>query len=115
MRTFAPKQNPGHQTTSAGSKDQAQGHGFFAQNHAVPSILHLQRTIGNQPVLRLLQTNADLEAGLATTASTRFEHDFSQIPVNGQSPVKIQPKLAVNTSGDIYEQEADRMAEKALR
>lgn len=31
------------------------------------------------------------------------------------NPVRVQPKLAINQPGDIYEQEADAMAEKVIR
>src|SRR4029077_14923992 len=48
------------------------------------------------------------------TASGRFGHDFSQIPVHAKASVKIQPKLAVNTPGDIYEQEADRVSDEVM-
>src|SRR5690242_18525093 len=52
---------------------------------------------------------------LATTASTRFAHDFSRIPVHSNVRGNVQAKLTVNTPGDIYEQEADRIAEKVMR
>ncbi len=42
-------------------------------------------------------------------------HDFSQIPVFSKTPVRLQTKLTVNTPGDIYEQEADRVAEQVMR
>lgn len=47
-----------------------------------------------------------------THAPTGFAHDFSLIPVHSKAPVKLQTKLKVNTSGDIYEQEADRLSEQ---
>ena len=45
----------------------------------------------------------------------RFGHDFSQIPVHSKSLAGIQAKLTVNTSGDIYEQEADRVSHEVMR
>ncbi|MGA2488770.1 MAG: hypothetical protein ABSF99_01090 [Anaerolineales bacterium] len=45
-------------------------------------MLHLQRMIGNQAVQRLLTNAKEVEVGLASTASPRFAHDFSQIPVH---------------------------------
>src|SRR5262249_53251738 len=48
-------------------------------------ILQLQRTIGNQAVQHLLRSGA------------------------------IQPKLAISQPGDIYEQEADRVADEVMR
>lgn len=44
-----------------------------------------------------------------------ISHRFSKIPVFSGSPVRIQPKLKINTPGDIYEQEADRMADRVMR
>src|SRR4051812_22450742 len=38
-----------------------------------------------------------------------------RIPLYPATPVTIQPKLAINTPGDIYEQEADRVAGQILR
>jgi hypothetical protein len=57
------------------------------------SIIHLQRTIGNQAVQRLMRSNVGF--------------DFAKID--------IQPKLKVSQPGDVYEQEADRVAEKVMR
>ena len=59
-----------------------------AQSPDVTSMLHLQRTIGNQAAQRMLQTSA---------------------------PALIQPKLAINEPGDRYEQEADRVAGQVMR
>lgn len=52
--------------------------------------------------------------GLATTAVTRFGHDFSRIPVHANVPAEIQTKPVVNAPGDVYEQEADRVAEQVM-
>jgi hypothetical protein len=57
----------------------------------VNSILHLQRTIGNQAVQRLLEASA------------------------ANAHAAIQPKLTIGTPGDKYEQEADRAAEQVMR
>jgi len=67
-------------------------------------------------VQRLLQAKPDdLEAKGGTTATARFAHDLSRILVHPKSPVKIQAKLTVNTPGDMYEQEADRVSDQAMR
>jgi hypothetical protein len=55
------------------------------------------------------------ETDFDRTATTRLAHDFSRIPVHPESPFWIQAKLAVNAPGDIYEQEADRVAEQVMR
>lgn len=44
-----------------------------------------------------------------------FHHDFSHIPVHTATSVLIQPKLTINTVGDRYEQEADRIADEVMR
>ena len=97
MRTFAQKPKAPQQTIPA--KPTIPGRAHFGHSHEVNSILHLQRTIGNQAVQRLLQANAEeLNTGSATTASPRFAHDFSRIPVYASAPGGIQTKLTVNTS-----------------
>jgi len=113
MRTFAQKPIATQQTTP--SKSTPPGRGQFGQIPEVGSILHLQRTIGNQAVQRMLQTDdQELETGLTATASPRIGHDFSQIPIHASATRAMQTKLAINAPRDEYEQEADR-AEQALR
>lgn len=41
-----------------------------------------------------------------------FAHDFSRVPVYSKAPVSLQTKLKVNIPGDVYEEEADRVAER---
>ena len=114
MHTFAQKPKATQQTTSA--KSTIPGRGHFGQSPEVRSILHLQRTIGNQAVQRMLQTDAEQpEAELTGPASPRFGHDFSRIPIHPPAAGAIQTKLAINKLGDSYEQEADRMAEQVMR
>jgi uncharacterized protein DUF4157 len=113
MRAFVQKPKTTQQTTPAKSTIPGQSH--FGQSREAISILHLQRTVGNQAVQRLLQAKPyGLEAGDAT-ASVRFGHDFSQIPVHTKASVTTQPKLAENTPGGSYEQEADRVSEQVMR
>lgn len=57
-------------------------------------ILQLQRTIGNQAVQRLIK-----QLGV----------------ISQESGVGIQTKLTVGQPNDIYEQEADRVAEQVMR
>jgi hypothetical protein len=126
MPTFAQKQNQPQQKSSetlTRSKRLAPAASYEAQQ-----ILHLQHTIGNQAALRLLRGGADrvdaasdtedgstTEVRSETPTTTRFAYDFSLIPVHAPAPITIQPKLAVNTPGDIYEQEADHIAEQVMR
>lgn len=113
MGTFARKQNQSQKQVSSGSAraniaTSTLGH----RNHP---ILHSLRALGNQALQPILRTNAEApEAGLICTASPRFAHDFSRIPIHSPTTEVIQTKLAVNQSGDEYEQEADRIAEKVV-
>lgn len=113
MRTFAQKQNQPQEPVSsrlAWSNTAASG------PHPRADLLHLQRTIGNQAVQQMLQIHAEeLKAGLIDTASPRFEHDFSRIPIHPPAVGAIQTKLAINKPGDEYEQEADRISEHVMR
>ncbi|MBW2690556.1 MAG: DUF4157 domain-containing protein, partial [Deltaproteobacteria bacterium] len=50
-----------------------------------------------------------------TTTVPRFGHDFSRVSVHSTGPGMIQAKLKINEPGDIYEQEADRVADAVMR
>ncbi len=113
MRTFAQKPKATPQSTPTRSTKPVPAH--FGQNRAVKSILQLQRTIGNQAVQRLLQPTEEIKDVSLTSASYRFTHDFSRMPAHASVPSSIQPKLKVNAPGDIYEQEADRVADQVMR
>jgi hypothetical protein len=79
MHTFAQKPKSSQQTTSAKSTIPSRGH--LGQSPEVRSILHLQRTIGNQAVQRMLQADAqEPEAGLTGPALPRFGHDLAGFP-----------------------------------
>jgi hypothetical protein len=115
MRTFAQKPKATQRNTVA--KSTIPGRAYIGQSREVNSILHLQRAIGNQAVLRLLEaTSEDVKReDSSATATARFGHDSSLIPVCATTPIRIQPKLTVNVPGDIYEQEADRITEQVMR
>ncbi len=113
MRTFAQKPKATQQTTPTKSTIPARA--YFGQSREVSSILHPQRTIGNQAVQRLLRPATEIEDDSLTSASSRFTHDFSRIPVHASGPSSIQPKLKINAPGDIFEQEADRVADQVMR
>lgn len=55
------------------------------------------------------------EVGLASTASPRFAHDFSRIPVHPPAAGAVQTKLVINKPGDEYEQEAEQLSDRVLR
>ena len=88
MRTFIQKPMIFQQVAPAHSMVSSRAH--LGNEPAAGSILHLQRTLGNQAVQRLLKPSArPVYAG-------------------------IQPKLAVGTAGSLLEQEADRTADQVL-
>jgi hypothetical protein len=109
MRTFAQKQNQPQKPVS--SNLARPNMATLGPDHSEHPTLHLQRTIGNQAVQRMLQTHP----GLSGTASPHFGHDFSRVPVHPPAATPIQTKLAINKPGDEYEQEADRISEQVVR
>ena len=60
-----------------------------------------------------LQRSSATQAG--TTTVPRFGHDFSRVSVHSTRPGLIQTKLKINKPGDIYEQEADRVADAVMQ
>lgn len=77
---------------------------------------HLQQAIGNQPVPRSLKSNSAAPNASSNTAeSARVALDLSRISIFSPTAVRLQPKLRINTPGDRYEQEADRVAEDVMR
>lgn len=126
MKTFAEKHNQRQQKSSANLA--RQNTLASAASLEVHPLLHLQRTIGNQAVLRLLQAarsdaleaGSDIENGSSpevrsdTQITNRFAHDFSRIPIHAHAPTTTQPKLHLSTPGDSYEKEADHISEQVM-
>jgi len=56
-----------------------------------------------------------LDSGHDFSAASAFVQDFSRTPARTRTPFLIQPKLTINTPGDEYEQEADRISERVMR
>lgn len=112
MRTFAQKQKAAQQTKAAISAKPDRA--LFGRNPNAHSIVHSQRTIGNQAVQRFLEANTE-EVESGTTEIVHFGHDFSRVPIHTPAVKAVQTKLAINKPGDEYEQEADRVAEQVMR
>jgi len=113
MHVFAQKSKSRLQPASNGTTS-TQAH--LTQERDVDSILRLRSAIGKQAVQRLPQSNNDeLTNDVTGTASPQLWHDFSQIPVRPSREGAIQTKVAINTPGDEYEQEADYVAEHVMR
>jgi len=90
----APKaQNSEFSPSTSSASDRILSLQRTSTSSASDRILSLQRTIGNQAVQRLFK-------GVGSPLST----------VGGQ----IQPKLKIGQPGDIYEEEADRIAEEVM-
>jgi len=82
----------------------------------------LQRSVGHQgaitavpPIVHnvLSSPGQPLDAGTRAFMEPRFGHKFSQVQLR-VAPT-TQTRLTVNQPGDIYEQEADRVAQKVLQ
>lgn len=114
MRTLAQKPEATHQTPSANST--LLGRVNFGRHPGVTSPVHLQRALENSAAQRMSRTNAE-EPELESAAGTSPHpaHDFSRIPAYNNAPVNIRAKLQVDSPGDAFEQEADRVAEQVLR
>lgn len=90
MRTFAEKPKATQQTISA--KSTIPGRAHFGHSREANSILHLQRTIGDQAVRRMLGANAEdrKEVSTAATGIARVGHDFSRIPLHAPVTASLQ-------------------------
>jgi hypothetical protein len=114
MRTFAEKPKATQQAISPKATVRTRSH--FGHSHEVNSVLHLQRTIGNQAVQRLLRSDVEeLNAELSSTNSPHFGHHFSRIHLEPPTVGGTHTKLAINKPGDEYEQEANLAAEQVMR
>jgi hypothetical protein len=76
-------------------------------------LLKLQRNIGNLAVQTMLRSK-DMHIDIATQTfiEPRFGHDSSQMPQHSTQAAVPQTKLRINQPGDMYEQEADQVAER---
>jgi hypothetical protein len=98
MRTFAQKQNQPQKPVSSS---------LARSNMATPEPDHREHPI-------LHSQTEEPDGGLIATASPRFGHDFSRIPIHSPALRAIQLRLAINQPGDVLEQEADRIADRAM-
>ncbi|HEU4434772.1 MAG TPA: DUF4157 domain-containing protein, partial [Pyrinomonadaceae bacterium] len=101
MATFARNQNQAQQKSS--SNLTSSNRSTPATSYKARPLLHLQRMIGNQAVRGLLRARDD-GAGA----------DPKKDGLTSASP-PIQTNLVVNTVRDVYEHEADQLAEQVMR
>ena len=104
---------PAHQQIQeaalAGIVAQVNGAGRNAVAHT------MQRTIGNQAVLRRLRDEAARRETASLASHDPSPYDFTRIPISPRLARAMQTKLTINTPGDAYEQEADRVSEQVMR
>jgi len=92
MHTFEKKEKPIQKTTTA--IPLKPGGARPRQSQEVSSISHLQRTLGNQAVQRLLEASTrDVKEYSTTTETLQLAHDFSRIPLFAAAPTKMHPGL----------------------
>src|SRR6476659_6556758 len=80
-------------------------------NSPVDRISFLQRTIGNREAERLLKSGV-IQANLAIGRSFAESEECEECKKKQQ--LGLQTKLKINEPGDVYEREADRIAEQVL-
>ena len=114
MRTFAAKQQPTHEAESASSETASRA--FPRQGRQTSLIPNSHRSIGNHAAPQLLPAyKHESKDWSRAGALPNLGHDFSQIPVYADEHRTIQPKLQFGIQGDIYEQQADQIAEQVMR
>lgn len=113
MRTFAEKPKATQQVNSPRATVRTPSH--FGHSHEVNSILHLQRTIGNQAVKRLLWSNdeefatfrphpAGADAGRSPRVATNADGNAvlaRQIARGSASSAMPQRRIATNAGGNM--------------
>ncbi len=108
MYTFAQKAKTTQQNTSSKSMMTSRSH--FGQSRIVDSNLQLQRTIGNQSLQRLVQSDAEERNAVLNDISSHnagHSFNFANTPVLAPKPISVQPKLTFGQANEKYEQELD--------
>lgn len=114
MYTFAQKKNQSQKEVTLNIYRSNQA--AFSKSHPIHPILNSQPTIGDQAVQKLFKQAKPDGLGIPSSIKevTCLDHDFSPVLARSKSPASVQAKLKVNAPGDIYEQEADRIADQVL-
>ena len=114
MRIFAQRPKASQNGTSAQAT--LLDRRGFEHSGGKTSIVRSQRVLRSHAVDGVLQGHAgQVNAKSVANGTTCLPHSFSRIPIHSKSPPRIQAKLRLNTPGDIYEQEADRIASEVMR
>ena len=110
----------GQTATKASTNTSAEGTGQRSQPHAsqyVPSgphadVLALQRSAGNRAVTQVLEAEGGNRPPTGNVHHTMAGSECSEC--SKKKRLGLQTKLKVNEPGDIYEQEADRIADQVM-
>jgi uncharacterized protein DUF4157/protein-glutamine gamma-glutamyltransferase-like protein len=113
MRIFAQKPQVSKQSASAQPARLERAR--FGRTFEVNSNADLRRAIGNEATQPSGIGTKGVEADSSVSRTPGFHRDFSGITIHPLARPRMQPKLTVNTPGDICEQEADRVADEVLR
>ncbi len=108
---FAPKVAKAQTKTAASSTNSAHDRSTLVGHLSGRSPLVLQRTIGNQAVLRLIAQRGSRQTGEKADDCARGTSPLSAPPM----PNIMQPKLVVGEVNDPLESEADRVADQVMR
>ena len=116
---FSPKSSPLQRTCACGGSPSIDGLCTECRDQRL-TLQSSRRDFEAPSVSAAAQDNSPAQENITSSSAvvdraSHFGHDFSRIPVySSQLPV-LQTKLKVNQPGDIYEQEADQVAEQVMR
>lgn len=115
----SPKSSLLQRTCACGQYTLAGGECSACHNEQ-STLLRSQRAFGPPSALTTVQDKSPAQENVASLNSTfdrasRFGHDFTRIPIHSMQISLPQTKLKVNQPGDVYEQEADQVAEQVMR
>jgi len=85
-------------------KSISQHEAINSESRAMPKIVHDVS----------LSADRSLDSAILAFMEPRLDHDFSHMSAYSKYPINVQAKLTVSPPGDIYEQEADRIANDVM-
>jgi hypothetical protein len=113
MGTFAVE-SQAHRSDSASPKGSGRAH--FKPIHETHPASRSRRIVGEPGEQRSPSAGArDRESISGGVVGNGAAYDFGRVPILARAPSMIQRKPKVSTPGDLYEREADRVAEEVMR
>ena len=103
MRTFVQKAKAAQQTTSAKPAIPVRAH--FRHNHEVNSVLGLQRKIGNQAVLRLLQRHAEERNTVLTGTTSLLAHELTHVAQQGGGVRRVDTPVQRSATSEVLQRQ----------